>query len=467
MYADGVDRLVFQGDAGHLPVCDTVPVNSTWPAGRWNAGFTAPWRVMRGAAVSPAGLTRWSWIADAVLALALAVGALQGALNRPADELPFRPPIGDRPPPPDLPYPPDGPKPPGVDTVVQHYGGLHWWTVVLAVMTALPLVARRRYPLTVFWVVIAASLLYHDTPGYDAAFTFTACVIAAYSAAVYSPHQVAALVSLVAGGAFVVADDKASMPAIGPGVATLPALMLIVFGANALHNWRQRLRRLEEQQKAATQQAVERERARIAQELHDVVTHNVSMMVVQTGAARKVMTAAPDRAEQALLAVESGGRAALTELRHVMGLLTMNGDDPQQLHDEDLTPPPGLGQVEALAERVRETGATVDLTVTGTPVPLPPGMDLAAYRVLQEALTNTVKHASGAHVEITIDHGPHVLLLEVTDSGGFPAAPARSGNGRGLIGMQQRLAVYGGTLEAGERPLGGYRVRARIPLDGV
>ncbi|MBO2448914.1 hypothetical protein J4573_17560 [Actinomadura barringtoniae] len=339
--------------------------------------------------------------------------------------------------------------------------------VVLAAMTALPLVARRRYPLAVFWVVIAATLLYHDTPGYDAAFTFTACVIAAYSAAVYSPHQVAALASLVLGGAALVADGKANVPTIGPGIATLPALMLVVFGANTLHNWRQRLRRLEAQQEAATQRAVERERSRIAQELHDVVTHNVSMMVVQTGAARKVMAAAPDRAEQALLAVESGGRAALTELRHVMGLLTMNGDDPLQLQDEDLTPPPGLGQVEALAERVRETGMAVELTVTGTPVPLPPGMDLAAYRVLQEALTNTVKHASGARVEIAIDHGPHALRLEVTDTGGVPAATARSGNGRGLIGMQQRLAVYGGTLEAGDRPLGGYRVRAQIPLADV
>jgi signal transduction histidine kinase len=123
--------------------------------------------------------------------------------------------------------------------------------------------------------------------------------------------------------------------------------------------------------------------------------------------------------------------------------------------------------VESLAERVRDTGANVELNVTGIPVPLPPGMDLAAYRVVQEALTNTVKHASGARVVITIDHGPHALLLEVTDTGGVPASPARTGNGRGLIGMQQRLAVYGGTLEAGERPIGGYRVRAQIPLDGT
>jgi hypothetical protein len=339
MYADGVDRLVFQGDARHLPVCNTVPVNSTWSAGRWrwNAGFTAPWRVMRGAATSPAGLTRWSWTADAVLALALAVGAIQGTLSRRADEIPLLPNSGDRPfpavpPRPPIPPPPfPGPGPetgPGPDTVIHYYGGFHWWLVLLAAMTALPLVARRRYPLAVFWVVIAATLLYHDTPGYDAAFTFTACVIAAYSAAVYSRHQVAALVSLVIGVGAVVGNHKATVPAIGPGFATLPALMLIVLAANTLHNWRQRLRRLEAQQEAATRLAVERERSRIAQELHDVVTHNVSMMVVQTGAARKVMAAAPDRAEQALLAVESGGRAALTELRLVMGLLTMNGDDP-------------------------------------------------------------------------------------------------------------------------------------------
>jgi signal transduction histidine kinase len=210
---------------------------------------------------------------------------------------------------------------------------------------------------------------------------------------------------------------------------------------------------------------VDQERSRIAQELHDVVTHNVSVMVVQAGAARTVMHAAPEKAHEALLAVESGGRAAMTDLRHVMGLLTLNGDNPDQVAAEDLAPPPGLDQVAALASRVRETGASVELTVTGPPSTLSAGIGLAAYRVVQEALTNTVKHAAGARVKISIDYAPRVLRVEVADTGGTPAVSARSGSGRGLIGLRERLAVYGGTLEAGKLPTGGYRVRALIPME--
>jgi signal transduction histidine kinase len=187
--------------------------------------------------------------------------------------------------------------------------------------------------------------------------------------------------------------------------------------------------------------------------------------MVQAGAARKVMAAAPEKAHEALLAVESGGRAAMTELRHVMGLLTMNGDDPARAATEDLTPTPGLAQVPALTARIRDAGVPIELTVTGQPVPLPAGVDLAAYRVVQEALTNTVKHAAGASVNITIDHGPRALRVEVTDTGGTPAAPARSGGGRGLIGLRERLAIHGGTLDADALPTGGYRVRAVIPME--
>ncbi|MGK5558195.1 sensor histidine kinase, partial [Actinomadura kijaniata] len=343
--------------------------------------------------------------------------------------------------------------------------GVHPWQILLALLVALPLVVRRRYPLAAFGVVVGAALLYDGAPGFDLAFVFTSCVIAAYSAAVYSPHRSPATVCVVVGGALVIADHKTSLPAIGAGFSTSLSLLLVFLAANALHSWRQRIRSLEARQEAATRLAVERERSRIAQELHDVVTHNVSMMVVQTGAARKVMAAAPDRAEQALLAAESGGRAALTELRHVMGLLTMDGDAPDRLDAEDLTPPPGLGQVEALAARVRATGVPVELTVTGASGPLPPGVDLAAYRIVQEALTNTVKHAAGASVTVAIDHGPRALRLEVTDTGGRPDPSTRTGTGRGLIGMRERLAVYGGTLDAGPLPDGGYRVRAVVPLE--
>ncbi|WP_328595060.1 sensor histidine kinase [Actinomadura macrotermitis] len=404
-------------------------------------------------------LSRWSWTADAVLALALAVSALQGALGQSEDPTRVYKVDQDRPPPPGL-----GPDLQRFEPIVRHDGAVHPWQIVLILLIALPLVARRRYPLAAFWVVAGSALLYDGGPGFDVAFVFTCCVIAAYSAAVYSPYRALALGCVVAGSSLVIADLKAGLPPFGVGFSTSLSLLLVFLAANALHSWRQRLRSLEARQEEATRLAVERERSRIAQELHDVVTHNVSMMVVQTGAARKVMAAAPDRAEQALLAVESGGRAALTELRHVMDLLTMNLDGPGGPASDDLAPPPGLAQAEALAARVRATGVPVALTVTGTPVPLPDGIDLAVYRVLQEALTNTVKHAAGARVTITIDHGPRALCLEVADTGGPPAPAARPGAGRGLIGMRERLAVYGGALDAGPLPGGGYRVRAVVPL---
>ncbi|GJF34746.1 hypothetical protein KNE206_74460 [Kitasatospora sp. NE20-6] len=160
----------------------------------------------------------------------------------------------------------------------------------------------------------------------------------------------------------------------------------------------------------------------------------------------------------------------MTELRHVMGLLTMTDEEEGTDEGADLAhtaavpaPQPGLDQLEKLVGRVRDTGLPVDLTVTGPPRPLPPGVELAAYRVVQEALTDTVKHASGATAAVTVEYGPERLRVEVTDTGGHPGAGA--GSGRGLIGLRERLAVYGGILDTGRRLTGGYRVEALIPLE--
>lgn len=164
----------------------------------------------------------------------------------------------------------------------------------------------------------------------------------------------------------------------------------------------------------------------------------------------------------------------MTELRHVMGLLTM-ADEGQGTYGDaeladpaaELAPQPGLDQLETLLGRVRDTGLSVALTVTGPPRPLPPGLELAAYRVVQEALTNTVKHASGATAAVTVEYGPERLRVEVTDTGGHPGASAATGSGRGLIGLRERLAVHDGTLNTGRRLTGGYRVEAQIPLETV
>jgi signal transduction histidine kinase len=343
--------------------------------------------------------------------------------------------------------------------------------LVLAALTGLPLALRRHYPLGVFITVVTATLLFqHATNSSDARlFTFASCAIAAYGAAVYSPHRRAAVACLVVATLLFAAFHDATVPQITPGF--VPFLLLLPFGlaANTMQVWRDRMNAMAAEQEAATRRAVEQERARIARDLHDVVTHNVSVMVVQAGAARMAMDDAPDAAGQALLAVEAGGRAAMAELRHVMGLLTMSSDGAEAAETADLAPQPGLAQVPALAGHVRATGTPVDLTVTGPPGPLPSGVDLAAYRVVQEALTNTVKHAAGAPVTIVVDRGPGTVRVEVADGGSTtspsPSSSSGPGTGRGLIGLRERLAIYGGTLEAGPRPTGGYRVRATIPVD--
>jgi signal transduction histidine kinase len=222
---------------------------------------------------------------------------------------------------------------------------------------------------------------------------------------------------------------------------------------------------LERMQAEALRRATEQERARIARELHDVVTHNVSVMVIQAGAARKVLATAPDKASDALIAVEAGGRAAMAELRQVIGLLGIDGDNTDPHDGADLTPQPGLDQLESLVARVRDAGLPVELTVLGRVRPLSPGVELAAYRVVQESLTNTMKHASGAAAMVTVEHRDDALRIEVVDTGGTPSESGRAGQGRGLIGLRERLAVYGGTLHAGPRLTGGYRVEAHIPVE--
>ncbi|MFE4053530.1 sensor histidine kinase [Streptomyces sp. YIM B13518] len=344
--------------------------------------------------------------------------------------------------------------------------------VSLAAVASGALALRRRYPLAVLCVVTAATLA---TPQYVLRLTFYAFVIAVYSAAVHSPHRVATLVGLPLSVALVGASGNSVAPVVPDEYVVLLILVPMAVAAVGLRTWklrtdegRARLLALEREQAEALRRAVEHERARIARELHDVVTHNVSVMVIQAGAARKIMEISPEQAGEALLAVEAGGRAAMTELRHVMGLLTMadegegTGADPAGAEAVP-APQPGLDQLETLVGRVRDAGLPVDLTVTGPPRPLPPGLELAAYRVVQEALTNTVKHASGATAAVTVAYGPDRLRVEVTDTGGHPGAPA--GSGRGLIGLRERLAVYDGTLTTGRRLTGGYRVEALIPLE--
>lgn len=341
---------------------------------------------------------------------------------------------------------------------------------VLVVLSALPLVARRRYPLLAFGVIAAAALALGDAVSWINVLTWS---VAAYGAVARSRYRTRALAALIFTAVLAGVAFRDTDPML-PGWSS-PAVVLLVVGVLAglvrlgrlrLEASRKRFTDLQQAQEQAMRRAVAEERARIAAELHDVVTHNVSVMVIQAGAARKVMDAAPERSKEALLAVEAGGRAAMAELRHVMGLLA-GPDAGADIAADGLEPQPGLGQLDALAERVRAAGTPVRLTVSLPPGPLPPGVELTAYRVVQEALTNTIKHAAGAEAAVLIGFSGSWLELEVTDTGAVRDSPPVDGNGRGLIGLRERLAVYGGKLTAGPAPTGGYRVTARVPWEAV
>lgn len=233
---------------------------------------------------------------------------------------------------------------------------------------------------------------------------------------------------------------------------------------------------LERERESATRTAVDAERARIAAELHDIVSHNVSVMVVQAGAAREVLATMPEEAAAAMSAVEAAGRNTMTELRHLLGLLApaQNGED--ESYGVDLSPQPSLSRLGQLVDRIAFAGLSVEMRVSGEPRPLPTGIDVTAYRIIQEGLTNALKHGDGAKAEVTVRYADHYLRVEVLNSGPSVlsgGAPARKetgqgradGTGRGLLGLRERVAVYGGDLDARRRLGGGYRVRARIPLD--
>ncbi|MGW2645850.1 sensor histidine kinase [Streptomyces sp. NPDC001393] len=243
---------------------------------------------------------------------------------------------------------------------------------------------------------------------------------------------------------------------------------------------------LERERESATEAAITAERDRIARELHDIVSHNVSLMVVQASAAREVLGTMPDEAATALRAVEDAGRGAMTDLRHLLGLLapaqdgTDGAPDPRPGADAGademgtpLAPQPGLDRLGPLVDRISFAGLPVEVRISGEPRPLPQGIDVTAYRIIQEALTNALRHGDGGQAEVTVRYADHALRVEVLNTGPSvltgtaPATPRprAAGTGRGLIGLRERVAVYGGDLDARRRLGGGYRVRARIPLD--
>ncbi|GGS12577.1 hypothetical protein Snoj_37680 [Streptomyces nojiriensis] len=231
---------------------------------------------------------------------------------------------------------------------------------------------------------------------------------------------------------------------------------------------------LEREREGAARSAVDAERARIAAELHDIVSHNVSLMVVQAGAAREVLATLPEEAEAAMGAVERAGRNTMTELRHLLGLLAPAQDGADEPYEASgatrLAPQPSLARLSPLIDRFAFAGLRVEVRISGEPRPLPAGIDVTAYRIIQEALTNALKHGDGGRTEVTVRYQEHALRVEVLGGGpsvltGGAPGPKAEGTGRGLIGLRERVAVYGGDLDARRRLGGGYRVRARLPLE--
>jgi signal transduction histidine kinase len=317
--------------------------------------------------------------------------------------------------------------------------------IVLAVVQAVALRWRRRSPVRATTVILAAALGFHLLVP-EGVVPFAALFAVGSLAAACPPR-----VSLVGlGGLLVVA----SLNFFTTTVEDTTFTMAVGIGAWALGE-AARNRRVAIAKEA--QRALGEEQARIARELHDVIAHSVSMIVVQAAAADDVFDERPDQAREALRSIERAGRDAMRELRHLLSAVRPG------VEVDSTAPQPGLARVDELAESLRAGGLDVAVAREGDPVELPVGVDLSAYRIVQEALTNTLRHAQATRAEVRLSYAPDALELEVTDDG--RAAPANGAGGHGLVGMRERAALLGGTLEAGPRPRGGYRVHARLPLE--
>jgi signal transduction histidine kinase len=345
--------------------------------------------------------------------------------------------------------------------------------IPLALLLAVPVVFRRSHPVGAFATAIvigALQVLLDVRPNA----TDLVIVILLYTLAAYTPRRISitGLAICLIGSAAAVArwmpDQLSVLDAVAVGSIMFagPSLIAWVFGDSMRYRrayytgLEDRAARLEAERDAQAQIAAATERARIARELHDVVAHNVSVMVVQADGASYALGSDPDRARQALAAISATGRQALTEMRRMLGVLRRDEDGTEP----ERAPLPGIGQLGELLEQARATGLAVSFTVEGVPQPLPDGAALAAYRIVQESLTNTRKHGGPrAAAQVTLRYLEDALLLRITDDGRGGAA-ASDGAGHGLTGMRERVAIYGGWVQAGPRPAGGYQVTARLPL---
>jgi signal transduction histidine kinase len=337
--------------------------------------------------------------------------------------------------------------------------------LALVLLATLPIGLRRRWPVLVFFVSGMASLA-HVLFGFQNQFLTTfAVLVTLYSVANHGPWPMpvlsAAAVALLLPVNFIVDWTNQGHVNVGDipyNYALLGAAWLL---GDRLRRERELRTQLHTQQGERERRAVADERDRIARDLHDVVAHTLSVIVLQAGGGRRVAVEHPERAGAVLSSIEALGREALRDMRRLLGVLRA---------DEGAAPPPepqpSLSRLDALVERVRAAGLAVEVCTEGEPRDLPSGVDLSAYRIVQEALTNVLRHARAERARVVVRYAPAGVEVEVTDDGtaGFSGG---AGGGRGLLGMRERVSMFGGTFEAGPRPDGGFRVRAVLPMESA
>ena len=317
---------------------------------------------------------------------------------------------------------------------------------------------RRRWPLAIGVVVawaVALQLAFAGDPQIIAASIGWFCAL--YGLTVWTSTRGfvlgVALLVLSFGVTLAAPEGPAANSVVLFGLVTLIVMLLV---RRVVGDRERRAQLAERERDVAAREAVVEERARIARELHDAIAHNVSMMVVQAGAERRLLNGGGESTREVLETIEQVGRGALTEMRRLVGMLRSENGDP-------LAPQPGLGDLSALATQVREAGLPVELLVEGERRELPVGIELSAYRIVQEALTNALKHAGDAHATVRVRYRDDSLELEIADDGAGGPTPVATG-GHGLVGMRERVALYGGRFDAGRRASGGFQVRALLPI---
>ncbi|GIH90138.1 two-component sensor histidine kinase [Planobispora siamensis] len=341
-----------------------------------------------------------------------------------------------------------------------------WWYIGLGFVLTIPLLLRRQRPLEVFAAVSLISFVQWCF-GLEPNPANLAVLIAMYAVAAYRPLRWAVAAGLVAELGLALSFGRIPTEPDFETWASTSVFVVAIWIAGIYANTRRRyLEGLEERAERAERErdqqarlAAAAERARIARELHDVVAHNVSVIIVQADGAGYAIDRDPEQARRAVQAISVTGRRALAEMRRMVGVLRADEGGA-----EDYAPQPGLPELEDLIARVRSSGLPVEMRVTGEPQELPEGEQLTVYRIVQEALTNTLKHGGpGTRASVEMEYGVRELVVRVSDDGRGAAALRRPG-GHGLVGMRERAAMFGGTVEAGPRPGGGFEVVAHLPV---